>query len=159
MAKSSVYSFVYRPYKDIQGTHPPPGSTVGGGQNPTLWIPLVNRHPQHAAYLSRHNLPTSKHGADPCFQASLHPMLFICLAHGPKGGDVRCMLDVQKSSQSDKPIFKCPFSLISKIAETHLHRTDSLVCMLIGVQWVFHQDSISYIYPSLFKRKKVKLIG
>jgi hypothetical protein len=54
----------------------------------------------------------------PSYHTSLYTMLFNCLAHGFKDGVIKCTLDVQKNSQSDKPIFECPLNLIKKIMES-----------------------------------------
>jgi hypothetical protein len=85
-------------------------------------------------------------------------MLFSCLAHKTQKGDVKRTLNVQKSSQSDKPILEYPHDLINKTVDSHLHRPESLQCMLMGVQWIKHQGSISYIssqqYFQCFQKKE-----
>jgi hypothetical protein len=77
-----------------------------------------------------------KYGADPSYHTLLHPILFSHHVHGLEGGTVKCTLDVQKSSQSDKPIRECPLNLINKTGEPSLSPA-SLVCMLIH-SWYLH---------------------
>jgi hypothetical protein len=47
-------------------------------------------------------------------------MLFSYLAHGLKVGVVKCSLNVQESSQSNKPILEHPVNLTNKTGEPSL---------------------------------------
>jgi hypothetical protein len=45
------------------------------------------------------------------------PILFSCLAHGFKDGVIKCTLDDQKISMSDKTVFECPPDFMIKLME------------------------------------------
>jgi hypothetical protein len=84
---------------------------------PFLWTFPVDRYHHHTAKSVRHNVLPSELGKD----SSYHTIFFGCLTHGLKGGDIKYNLNVQESSQKEKPIFERPVNLINKIVKGSLH--------------------------------------